>query len=106
MQNIIYFDLETQKSADEVGGWNRKRDMKMSIGVTYSTATGEYRIFGELQVDDLVNQLMRAEQVVGYNIKNFDYEVLAGYSPFDFSQVPTLDLLVEIEKSLSHRLPI
>ena len=38
MKNIVYFDLETQKSADEVGGWNNIRDMRMSIGVTYSTA--------------------------------------------------------------------
>ena len=29
MNNIVYFDLETQKSAGEVGGWDRKRDMLM-----------------------------------------------------------------------------
>ena len=28
--NLLYFDLETQKSADEVGGWNNKKDMRMS----------------------------------------------------------------------------
>ena len=39
-KNIVYFDLETQKSADDVGGWNKIRDMRMSIGVTYSTARG------------------------------------------------------------------
>ena len=41
MRNILYFDLETQKSADEVGGWNNIRDMRMSVGVTYSTARNE-----------------------------------------------------------------
>src|SRR6478672_7669456 len=51
MKNIIYFDLETQKSADEVGGWNNIRDMRMSIGVTYSTARGDYKIYGEKEVD-------------------------------------------------------
>jgi hypothetical protein len=35
MKNIVYFDLETQKSADDVGGWNNIRDMRMSVGVTY-----------------------------------------------------------------------
>jgi len=45
MKNIVYFDLETQKSAAEVGGWDKKRDMKMSVGVTYSTGDGQYRIF-------------------------------------------------------------
>ena len=37
-RNIVYFDLETQRSAQEVGGWDRIRDMGLSIGVTYSTA--------------------------------------------------------------------
>jgi len=46
MNNIIYLDLETQKSADEVGGWDKVRDMRMSVGVTYSTGRGEYRVYG------------------------------------------------------------
>ena len=54
MKNIVYFDLETQKSADDVGGWDHIRDMKMSIGVTYSTARGGYMIYGEKQVDDRI----------------------------------------------------
>ena len=36
-KNIVYFDLETQKSADEVGGWGNISKMGMSVGVTYST---------------------------------------------------------------------
>ena len=83
MPNIVYFDLETQKSAAEVGGWHRKRDMKMSVGVTFSTADGQYRIYDEAHVNDLVKQLMRADLVVGFNIINFDYEVLHGYTPLD-----------------------
>jgi len=43
-KNIVYFDLETQKSADEVGGWNNIARMGMSIGVTFSTARGDYKI--------------------------------------------------------------
>ena len=64
MKNIVYFDLETQKSADEVGGWNRVRDMRMSVGVTYSTTRGDYKIYGETQVEDLIRELMRADLVV------------------------------------------
>src|SRR5437773_4365932 len=94
-KNIVYFDLETQKSAEEVGGWNRIRDMRMSIGVTYSTARGGYRIYGEKDVDDLIEELWRADLVVGFNNLRFDYEVLNGYLRMrDLGQVPTLDLLV------------
>src|SRR5471032_1887594 len=74
-RDIVYFDLETQRTANDVGGWDKKRDMGMSLGVTYSTRLGEYRIFSEKRVDDLVDQLLRADLVVGFNVVNFDYEV-------------------------------
>jgi hypothetical protein len=106
MPNLVYFDLETQKSAHEVGGWERKRDMKMSVGVTFSTARGDYKIYAEPQVNELIEELSRADLVVGYNILNFDYEVLGGYSPLDLRHVPTLDMLVDLEKQLGFRLKL
>ena len=106
MKNIVYFDLETQKSADEVGGWNNIRDMRMSVGVTYSTQRGDYRIYAELEVNELINELMRADLVVGFNNLRFDYEVLHGYTVFDLRQVPTLDMLVELQKVINHRLSL
>jgi DEAD/DEAH box helicase domain-containing protein len=106
MKNIVYFDLETQKSADEVGGWNRVRDMRMSVGVTYSTARGDYKIYTEPQVDQLINELMRADLVVGFNNLRFDYEVLHGYTALDLTQIPTLDMLVQVQKVVNHRLSL
>ncbi len=106
MKNIVYFDLETQKSADEVGGWHRISEMKMSVGVTYSTARGDYKIYGESMVDDLINELRRADLVVGFNQIRFDYDVLHGYTPFDLRQLPSLDMLVELQKHLSHRVSL
>jgi DEAD/DEAH box helicase domain-containing protein len=106
MKNIVYFDLETQKSADEVGGWDKIRDMRMSIGVTYSTGRGDYRIYGESDINDLLVELQRADLVVGFNNLGFDYEVLHGYTVFDLRQLPTLDMLVELKKTLAHRLSL
>jgi hypothetical protein len=106
MRNIVYFDLETQKSADEVGGWNNIRHMQMSVGVTFSTQRGTYRIYGEQQVNDLVGELLRADLVVGFNNLRFDYEVLHGYTVIDLTQAPTLDMLVELQKTLPHRLSL
>jgi len=106
MKDIVYFDLETQRSAEEVGGWNKISQMGMSVGVTFSTARNEYRIYAEKQVDELIHQLQRADLVVGFNNLRFDYEVLHGYTPFDLRQLPTLDLLVELQKNLPHRLSL
>ncbi len=108
MKDIVYFDLETQKTADEVGGWDpaSKMKMKMSVGVTFSTKTNQYHIYTEDQVEDMIQQLMRASVVVGFNHVNFDYQVLAGYSLLDFSQIPSFDMLVEVDKILGHRLKL
>jgi DEAD/DEAH box helicase domain-containing protein len=107
MKNIVYFDLETQKSAEEVGGWHNARLMRMSVGVSFSTARGGYRIYAAGQVAELADELRRADLVVGFNIAQFDYAVLAGEYPFfDAQQVPTLDLLLEVQKSVPHRLSL
>ncbi len=106
-KSIVYFDLETQKSADDVGGWNHIRDMRMSVGVTYNTARGTYLIYDEPRVHSLIEELRRADLVVGFNILRFDYTVLAGHSPFfDPQAIPTLDMMVEITKTLDHRLSL
>ena len=71
----------------------------MSLGVTYSTDLTEYRIYPEKRVNDLIQQLLRADLVVGFNVVNFDYEVLMGYTILDLPlQLRTLDLLVEESK--------
>ena len=106
MKNTVYFDLETQKSADEVGGWDKISRMRMSVGVTYSTERGDYRIYGEKQVDELIQELRRADLVVGFNNLRFDYEVLHGYTTLDLRQIPTLDMLVDLQKTLQHRLSL
>jgi DEAD/DEAH box helicase domain-containing protein len=106
MKNLVYFDLETQKSAEEVGGWGNIRDMRMSIGVTYSTARGSYQIYQEEQVNNLIAELQKASLVVGFNHLRFDYEVLHRYTIFDLTQLPTLDLMIDLQKTLGHRLSL
>ncbi len=106
MKNIVYFDLETQKAADEVGGWGNVREMRMSIGVTYSTERGSYKIYTEKEVDALVQELLRADLVVGFNNLRFDYEVLHGYTVLDLTQAHTLDMLVELQKVMNHRISL
>jgi hypothetical protein len=106
MKNVLYFDLETQKSAEEVGGWNNISRMGMSVGVTFSTGRSEYRIYGEPQVNELIADLQRADLVVGFNHLRFDYEVLHGYTTFDLRQLPTLDMMIELQKTLQHRLSL
>jgi DEAD/DEAH box helicase domain-containing protein len=105
-KNIIYFDLETQKSAAEVGGWDKIRDMRMSVGVTYSTTRGTYEIYEESRVNELIDEIMKADLVIGFNHLRFDYEVLHGYTILDLSQAPSLDLMIDLQKVLNHRISL
>jgi len=101
--NIVYFDLETQKSAQEVGGWDNKHQMRLSFAVTYSTRNGCFVGYEEVDVPALIAELSAADRVVGYNVIGFDYAVLSGYSSFDFSRLPTLDLMVDIATKIGFR---
>ena len=85
-RDIVYFDLETQRTANDAGGWMRKGDMRMSVGVIFSTATGRYEVFGEAQVNQLIERLRRADLVIGFNVLNFDYHVLMGYTILDLDR--------------------
>jgi DEAD/DEAH box helicase domain-containing protein len=81
--------------------------MGISLGVTYSTVNSEYEIFSEKRVPELIELLRRADLVVGYNNRRFDYEVLMGYTVLDLPHhLPTLDLLEVVENAAGHRLSL
>lgn len=100
------FDLETQKSAQEVGGWGNIRKMKLAWGVVYRIPESEFYDFNEDQVDKLIDHLKEVDLVVGFNQIRFDYEVLRGYSNFDFDRLPSYDILKVVQKTLGHRLSL
>jgi DEAD/DEAH box helicase domain-containing protein len=106
-RDIVYFDLETQRTANDAGGWDRKCDMRISVGVIFSAATGRYEVFDEAHVHELIERLRRAELVVGFNVLNFDYHVLMGYTILDLvSELPTADLMLDVEQRLGHRVAL
>jgi DEAD/DEAH box helicase domain-containing protein len=103
---ILTFDLETQLSAEEVGGWDRARLMRVAVGVIHDSRDGKFYTYGEDRVDDLIAHLREGDLVVGFNLIRFDYQVLRGYTMQDFRSVPTLDILKEIQEVLGHRLTL
>ena len=106
-KNYVYFDLETIHSANDVGGWNNKGDMRMSVGVTYSSKSNGYIAYPEHKVEDLIKELISADLVIGFNHINFDYPVLEGYHPFSLAdQCISLDLMVSIEEKIGHRIKL
>jgi len=104
-RNIVYFDLETQRSFNDVGGAAHKDKMGISIAVTYSTARGSYEIYGENDMERLGEELVRADLVVGWNHLQFDYPVLQPYVFHTLAdQTVNLDMMVDLEQKLGFRL--
>lgn len=105
-ENYVVFDVETQRSFDEVGGRQNIRDLGISVAVAYVAAEDAYRVYREAELAGLVDLLRNAPLVVGYNIIDFDYRVLSRYSDFAFSKLPTCDLLMDIHLQLGFRLKL
>lgn len=101
----VFFDLETQRLFQDVGGRHHLDRLGVSAAVTYSEADGGFRSYLEPDVPALIERLLEAPLVVGFNVLRFDYEVLGGYSAEAdrLYRVPTLDLMVELEEQLSWR---
>jgi len=105
-KKLFVLDIETQRSAEEVGGWANKQLMRLSVAVLQDLATGEQLTFTEDGVNDLLDHLAQADLVVGFNIVDFDYRVLQAYGPFDFSSLNTFDILQDIHRRLGYRLSL
>jgi DEAD/DEAH box helicase domain-containing protein len=103
---IIFFDLETQHSFQEVGGRHHLDKLRVSVAVTYSSLTGEYKSYTEPHVFDLIEDLFSTATVIGFNIINFDYRVLTPYTSRDLTQLKTIDMLTHIHQRLGFRVSL
>lgn len=73
-----------QRSAAEVGGWNKAYMMGISVGIVWDSHEQDCPSYFEESINGLVEDLKKADLVVGFNVIGFDYTVLRGYSKFDF----------------------
>ena len=104
--NTVFFDVETQRLIDEVGGWHHISRLGLAAAVTYSTADGLFRHYTEESVADLIAELQAADLVVGFNVFRFDYEVLRPYTDVDLQRLPTVDMLAHIYQRLGFRISL
>jgi len=99
-------DLETRRSAQEVGGWHNADQMGVSCAVLYESGENTFSEFLESEIQSLIQRLRGLDLVIGFNIDQFDFRVLSGYTDFDFRELKHLDILSEIHKHLGYRLSL
>ncbi len=100
------FDVETIRSAAEVGGWNRAERMGVSVAVLYDGQADDFFVYRESEMDAFIQHLCRLELIVGFNNKRFDNRVLSAYTDVNLASLPTLDILEEVHKRLGYRLSL
>ncbi len=104
--NIVYFDLESQKLFEDVGGRDATK-LLLACGVTWSTQRNDFAVYWEKDAAALVSELKATDRVIGFNIINFDYEVLKPYAlTVNFRSFRSTDMLQDISRILGFRLPL
>jgi len=106
MGDTIVFDLETQKSFDEVGGRENFHLLRVSVLGLYSYEAQAFQTYTEWEIPSLLPRLESAQLVIGFNIKRFDYAVLEPYYKRPLTHLRTLDIMEEVTKTLGHRLSL
>jgi DEAD/DEAH box helicase domain-containing protein len=101
----VYYDVETQLSAEEVGGWNNIRLMRVSIAVTWS-AKDLFRLWEEANVLQMIEYLGGFGTIVSFNGDRFDSQVLSYYGSIDPISRHSFDVLVDLTRRIGHRISL
>ena len=105
-ERFMVLDVETRRSAAEVGGWHRADLMGVSVAVLYDSKGDCFTEYEQEDLPAMFERLREAGLVIGFNSSRFDYAVLQPFAGYDLRSLPTLDMLVEVKKRLSYRVSL
>ena len=103
---FVVLDVETRRSAAEVGGWHRAGDMGVSVAVLYDSRDGQFHTYRQEELSACFERLRSAPLVVGFNSFRFDYAVLQPFASFSLKDLPGLDLLQCLQERLHYRVSL
>ncbi len=104
--SLIVLDLETKRSFEEVGGAHNRAQLGVSVVGVYHYDEDRYACYREEAFEALAGHLKAAARVIGFNITGFDLPVLASVMGDWVCELPTLDLMLEAQKALGHRVSL
>ncbi len=105
MRTEVVLDIETRNTFQDVGAYNAAL-LQVSLVGCYFYETDTFEAFLEPDLPKLWPRLEKADRVIGYNLFGFDYPCLQTYYTGDFRKIPTVDLLLEIEKRIGFRVKL
>ncbi|MDO8583908.1 MAG: ribonuclease H-like domain-containing protein [bacterium] len=105
MRTEVVLDIETRNTFQDVGAYNPTLLTVSLVGVYfYETDTWESFLLEDLP--KLWPRLERSERIIGYNLFGFDYPCLQTSYTGNIMQLPTVDILLEIERRLGFRVKL
>ncbi|MDH4184533.1 MAG: DEAD/DEAH box helicase, partial [Nitrospinota bacterium] len=90
-----------------VGGWDMTHKMGLAVGVVYDSREKKALRYFEKDYQELIDKLLSADLVVGFNHIGFDYGVLSAYTTKNLrTLIPSFDILLDVKQRLGHRLSL
>ena len=105
MRHEVVIDIETRNTFQDVGAYNPAL-LEVSVVGAYFYETDTFETFMKEDLPKLWPRLERADRIIGYNLFGFDYPCLQTMYTGVLAALPTVDLLVEIEKHLGFRVKL
>jgi len=102
----LVLDLETKRSFAEVGGAHNRARLGVSVVGVYHYREDRFIAYREEQFAELERALRAAEEIIGFNLIAFDWPVLAADLGDWVRKLPTIDLMVEAQRALGHRVSL
>lgn len=102
----LVLDIETKRSFKDVGGAHNRSKLGVSVVGVYHYEGDRFTCYREEALEELTEELKAAEQIIGFNLVGFDWPVLASEMGDWVFNLPTLDLMVEAQKALGHRVSL
>ncbi len=99
----ITFDIETKMNGLQSGRLDVNQ-MEITVVGIHDSATGEYSGYYVEDLPKLWSIMENADMLIGFNSDTFDIPLLNRYYPGDLTKIRSLDLLVEVHKSLGRRI--
>lgn len=105
MKDIIVFDIETQKSFDEVGGREKLHLLGISVLAAYSYNYNKTFVFEEKNIHDFQKMIDNTEVLIGFNSNGFDVPILKHYN-FNLDNIISLDLMDDVKNGVGFRVSL
>ncbi len=81
MYDHVVVDVEIQKTIEETeGGWNATDKLGVAVACVWQYSDQRMRVYGPDDKVKLMDRLLSADRISGYNILNFDFPVIFGVS--------------------------